>query len=160
MSDPQPQPPAVTHIKPVKPSQPTLTTDSPVPFIDLDERAVLYPAGKGVTRITMTPENGGIAFDATFAFNNSRSSPRILWLSLADAREFGRCLVDSVYQAKPQNAITETMRIAISVHTNGFHMLIGDVGNPVELFIGLSSIWRFAVTVLRAVDRLSPIEAN
>jgi hypothetical protein len=159
MNDPRPV--TVTQIKTVaKPLQSAPSVDASAAFIDLDERAVLYPAGKGITRITMTPEDGGIAFDATFAFNSSRASPRILWLSLADAREFGRCLVDSVYQAKPQNAITETMRIAITVHTNGFHMLIGDVGNPVELYVGLASIWRFAVTVLRAVDRLSPIEAN
>jgi hypothetical protein len=52
------------------------------------------------------------------------------------------------------------MRIGITVHTNGFHLQIGDVGGPTELFIGLSSIWRFAQTVLRAVDRLSPVEAH
>ncbi|MBR0646602.1 hypothetical protein [Plastoroseomonas hellenica] len=128
--------------------------------VDLDERAVLYPAGKGVTRVTLSAVEGGIAFDAAFAFNESRASPRIMVLSLDDAREFGRRLVDSVYQARAQNAITETMRIGITVHTNGFHLQIGDVGSPTELFIGLSSIWRFAQTVLRAVDRLSPVEAH
>ncbi|HEY4252018.1 MAG TPA: hypothetical protein VGM87_12480, partial [Roseomonas sp.] len=76
--------------------------------VDLDERAVLYPAGKGVTRVTLSATEGGIAFDAIFAFNESRSAPRIMVLSLDDAREFGRRLVDSVYQARAQNAITET----------------------------------------------------
>ncbi|MDR2195330.1 MAG: hypothetical protein LBE50_01840 [Gallionellaceae bacterium] len=128
--------------------------------LDLDERAVLYPAGKGITRITLSPERGGIAFDAAFAFNESRTPPRILWLSLDDARVFGRSLVDSVYQARPQNAITESMRIGITVHTNGFHIDIAGEDHPVELFVGLNSIWRFALLILRAVDRLSPVEAH
>jgi hypothetical protein len=128
--------------------------------VDLDERAVIYPAGKGLTRITMVAAEGGLAFDATFAFNESHTTPRIMRLSLDDARVFGRCLVDSIYQARPQNAITETMHIAITVHPNGFHLQIGNVASPVELFIGLASIWRFAQSVLRAVDRLSPSEAN
>lgn len=128
--------------------------------VDLDERAVLYPAGKGLTRINLSAAEGAIAFDAVFAFNESRTAPRFLRLSLDDARELGRRLVDAVYQARPQNAITETMRIGITVHTNGFHLQIGDVGAPVELFLGLNSVWRFTQTVLRAVDRLSPVEAH
>jgi len=133
--------------------------DNPL-ALDLDERAVFYPAGKGITRIVISPERGGLAFDAVYAFNKTHTSPRIMWLSLDDARTFGRCLVDSVYQARPQNAITGTMRIGITVHTNGFHIDINDADRPVELFIGLNSIWRFALLVLRAVDRVAPIEAH
>jgi hypothetical protein len=138
---------------------PTAPAETPL-TIDLDERAVLYPSGKGVTRVILSPVEGGIAFDAVFSFNHSKTMPRIMVLSLADARVLGRCLVDSVYQARPQNAITETMRIGITVHTNGFHLDIGDPTRPMELMIGLPSIWRFALLVLRAVDRLSPIEAH
>jgi len=131
---------------------------APVDFtlaVDLDERAVLYPAGKSVTRVNMSAVEGGIAFDAVFAFNEARAPARFLVLSAADAGEFGRRLVDAVYQARAQNAITETMRIGITVHTNGFHLQIGDVAAPTELFVGLGSVWRFTQTVLRAVDRLS-----
>jgi hypothetical protein len=131
----------------------------PVDFtlaVDLDERAVLYPAGKCVTRVNMSATQGGIAFDAVFAFNEARVASRFMVLTAEDAQEFGRRLVDSVYQARAQNAITETMRIGITVHTNGFHLQIGDVASPTELFVGLGSIWRFTQTVLRAVDRLSP----
>lgn len=136
---------------------------APVEFmlaVDLDERAVLYPAGKSVTRVNMSAAEGGIAFDAVFAFNEARTPPRFMVLTLEDAREFGRRLVDSVYQARAQNAITETMRIGITVHTNGFHLQVGDVAAPTELFVGLASIWRFTQTVLRAVDRLSPVESH
>ncbi|MBR0655088.1 hypothetical protein [Plastoroseomonas arctica] len=135
----------------------------PVDFtlaVDMDERAVLYPAGKSITRVNMSAAEGGIAFDAVFAFNEARTPPRFMVLELDDAREFGRRLVDAVYQARPQNAITETMRIGITVHTNGFHLQIGDVAAPTELFVGLGSIWRFTQTVLRAVDRLSPVESH
>ncbi|MDR2856239.1 MAG: hypothetical protein LBV50_00120 [Novosphingobium sp.] len=128
--------------------------------LDLDERAVFYPAGKGITRLVLSSEQGGVAFDAVFAFNDTHAAPRILWLSLEDARVFGRALVDSVYQARAQNAITATMRIGITVHTNGFHIDIMDAGRQSELFIGLPSIWRLALLVLRAVDRFSPIEAH
>ncbi|MDR2240585.1 MAG: hypothetical protein LBE33_09090 [Zoogloeaceae bacterium] len=140
------------------PAQPS-PHDNPL-TLDLDERTVLYPAGKGITRVVLSPERNGIAFDAVYTFNESRATPRILWLSLEDARIFGRCLVDSVYQARPQNAITDTMRIGITVHTNGFHIDIANAGQPIELFIGLNSIWRFALLVLRAVDRLSPVETH
>jgi hypothetical protein len=128
--------------------------------LDLDERAVLFPAGKGIIRLVLSPERDGIAFDAVFAFNESRSPSRIMWLSLEDAGIFGRCLVDSVYQARAQHAISETMRIGISVHVNGFHIDIMEAGRQSELFVGLNSIWRVALLVLRAVDRLSPREAN
>jgi hypothetical protein len=151
--------------QPQEPTQPvqriTITRPAEVPLtLDLDDRAVLYPSGKGITRIALSSAEGGVAFDATFSFNHSKTAPRIMVLSLEDARVFGRALVDSVYQARPQNAITETMRIGITVHTNGFHVDIGDTSRPIELFIGLPSIWRFALLVLRAVDRLSPVEAN
>jgi hypothetical protein len=121
---------------------------------------VLYPAGKGITRVTLSAVEGGVAFDATFSFNHSKTAFRIMVLSLQDARVLGRTLVDSVDQARPQNATTETMRVGITVHTNGFHLDIGDTSRPVELFIGLPSIWRFALLVLRAVDRLTPVEAH
>jgi hypothetical protein len=154
----QPRAVTITAIRPAR--QPGEPAPSNSVVIELDERAVLYPAGKGVTRVTMTPQDGGIAFDAVFAFNESRVPSRIVWLSLADAREFGRALVDSVYQARPQNAITETMHIGITVHTNGFHIMINPANHPVELFIGMPSIWRFALTVLRAIDRMSPVQAH
>jgi hypothetical protein len=149
-------PPAPQLLRPTPASAPA---DTPL-IIDLDDRAVLYPCGKGVTRITLSPAEDGVAFDATFSFNHSKTAPRFLTLSLEDTRVLGRCLVDSVYQARPQNAITETMRIGITVHTNGFHFDIANSSHPAELFIGLPSIWRFAVLILRAVDRLSPVEAN
>jgi hypothetical protein len=144
----------------IRKSEPRPTQPDNALTLDLDERAVVYPSGKGITRIALSPERSGIAFDAIYAFNESHTPPRLLWLSLEDARIFGRSLVDSVYQARPQNAITDTMRIGITVHTNGFHIDVANDGHPVELFIGLNSIWRFAMLVLRAVDRLSPVEAH
>lgn len=151
----------VVHVVPARPED--RPAAPPIDFtlaVDLDERSVLYPAGKCVTRVNMTAAAGGLAFDAVFAFNEARTPPRFLLLSVEDAREFGRRLVDAVYQARPQNAITETMRIGITVHTNGFHLQIGDVAAPTELFVGLASIWRFTQTVLRAVDRLTPVVSH
>lgn len=98
----------------------------------------------------MLPAEGGIAFDAVFAFNESHAPSRIMLLSLEDARVFVRCLVDGVYQARTQNAITETMHIGIMVHPNGLHLQIGNVASPVELFIGIRTIWQVMRTVLCA----------
>ncbi|MES2710085.1 MAG: hypothetical protein V4653_00745 [Pseudomonadota bacterium] len=150
----------VVHVIPARPEE---RPAAPVDFtlaVDLDERSVLYPAGKSVTRVNLSAVAGGLAFDAVFAFNEARAASRFLVLTPGDSREFGRRLVDAVYQARPQNAITETMRIGITVHTNGFHLQIGDVAAPIELYVGLASIWRFTQTVLRAVDRLTPVVSH
>jgi hypothetical protein len=128
--------------------------------IDLDDRAFLFPAGKSVSQITFVTEARTIHVEAIFPFNETRTPPRILTLGLEDATEFARRLVDAVYQARTQLAVSDGMRIAINVIANGYHIQIGDMTNPTDLYLGTGCIWRVCQGLLRIIDRIAPIEAN
>ena len=137
--------------------------NEPLPLtvnVDLDDRAFLFPSGKSVTRLVISTDADLIHFDAIYPFNTSRTSPRIMTLRLEDAREFALQMVDTVYNARTQHAFSETMRIDINVLANGYHLKIGDLNQSTDLYLGTSAIWRVCQGVLRAIDHISPIEAQ
>ena len=128
--------------------------------IDLDERAFLFPAGKSVSQIAFVTEGRLIHMEAVYPFNETRTPPRLLTLTLEDAREFARRLVDAVYQARTQLAMSDGMRIAINVIANGYHLQIGDMSDPTDLYLSTGCIWRVCQGLLRIIDHIAPVEAN
>lgn len=128
--------------------------------VDLDERAFLFPAGKPITRLIFNAEGRMVDVDAIFPFNEARTRARVLSLDIADAKELARRLVDAVYQARTQLVVSDGVRIAINVMTNGYQLQIGDINRSTDLFLGFGSIWRVCQGLLRAVDYIAPIEAN
>ncbi len=128
--------------------------------VDLDERAFLFPAGKPITRLIFNAEGRMVDVDAIFPFNEARTQARVLSLDIADAKELARRLVDAVYQARTQLVVSDGVRIAINVMTNGYQLQIGDINRSTDLFLGFGSIWRVCQGLLRAVDYIAPIEAN
>ncbi len=138
---------------------PTLASVQQVP-VDLDERAFLFPAGKPLTRLVFCPSGRVIQVDAVFAFNASRAVPRLFTLELEDARVLARTIVDAVFLARTQHAITETMRVAVEVLTNGYRLHVGELDGGLDLYFGTASVWRVCQGLLRAVDALSPVETN
>ncbi len=138
---------------------PTLASIQQVP-VDLDERAFLFPAGKPLTRLVFCPAGRTIQVDAVFAFNASRAAPRLFTLELEDARLLARTIVDAVFLARTQHAITETMRVAVEVLTNGYRLHVGELDGGMDLYFGTASVWRVCQGLLRAVDALSPVETN
>jgi hypothetical protein len=128
--------------------------------IDLDERAYLFPAGKPLTRLILGAEGRTVAIDGIFPFNEARTRARILALDIVDAKDLARRLVDAVYQARTQHVVSDGVRIAITVMTNGYQLQIGDVNRSTDVFLGFGCIWRVIQGLLRAVDYIAPIEAN
>ncbi len=128
--------------------------------VDLDERAFVFPSGKQITRLVISNDNSHIHFDAIYPFNQAKTPPRLFSLTFDDAREFGRQFVDTVYNARTQHALTDTMRIAINVLANGYHLRIGDLNASTDLYLGTACIWRVCQGVLRAVDHVAPVEAQ
>lgn len=128
--------------------------------IDLDERAYLFPSGKPVTRLVLGAEGRTIDIDGLFPFNEARTRTRILSLDISDAKDLARRLVDAVYQARTQHVVSDGVRIAIVVLTNGYQVQIGDVNRSTDLFLSFGCIWRVCQGLLRAVDHIAPIEAN
>src|ERR1700733_3407591 len=110
--------------------------------IDLDERAFVFPAGKSVSQIAFATEGRSIHIEVVYPFNEAHTPPRLVTLGLEDARELGRRLVDAVYQARTQLAISDGMRIAINVVANGYHLQIGDMTEPTDLYLSTGCIWR------------------
>jgi hypothetical protein len=91
--------------------------------IDLDDRAFLFPAGKSVAQIAFATEGRMIHLEAVYPFNETHTPPRLLTLGLDDAKDLARRLIDAVYQARTQLAMSDGMRIAINVVANGYHRL-------------------------------------
>jgi hypothetical protein len=83
--------------------------------VDLDDRAFLFPAGKSISQLTFRSDGRIIHVEAIYPFNESHTPPRIATLDLEDAGELARRLVDAVYQARTQLAMSDGMRIAINV---------------------------------------------
>ena len=128
--------------------------------VDLDDRAFLFPSGKPVTQLSFVAEGRRIHVDALYPFNQARTPPRVVSLDLEDARELGRRLVEAVHTARTQLVVSETARITINVIANGYHLQLGDMTQPIEIFLGTGCIWRVCQALLRAVDHLSPVESN
>lgn len=128
--------------------------------IDLDERSFLFPAGKSVSQLLLLSEGKTVFVEAIYPFNQTRTPPRIISLSLDDVREFGRRLVEAVHGARTQFVVTSGARITINVIANGYHLQFGDMNLPTELFLGTSCIWRVCQGLLRIVDLISPVESN
>lgn len=128
--------------------------------IDLDERAFLFPAGKSVSQIAFATEGRVIHCEVVYPFNETHTPPRVMTLGLEDARELARRLVDAVYQARTQLAMSDGMRIAINVVANGYHLQIGDMSEATDLYLSAGCIWRVCQGLLRIIDRLGPVEAN
>ncbi len=132
--------------------------------VDLDERAFLFrhgvSGGKPLTRLVFHPAGRQVQVEAVFAFNASRAAPQLFALGLEDARLLARTLVDAVYQARTQHAITETMRIAVEVLTNGYRLHVGEMDAGLDLYFGTGCIWRLCQGLLRAVDVIAAVESN
>jgi len=128
--------------------------------VDLDERAFLFPAGKMVSQIAFATDGRMVQLDAVYPFNEARTPPRLLSLSIDDATELARRLVDAVYQARTQLAMSDGMRIAINVIANGYHLQIGDMTDPTDLYLSTGCIWRVCQALLRVTDYIRPVEAN
>jgi hypothetical protein len=128
--------------------------------VDLDERAFLFPAGKLMSQISFATDGRVVHIDAVYPFNEARTPPRLLTLSAEDATELARRLVDAVYQARTQLAMSDGMRIAINVVANGYHLQIGDMTDPTDLYLSTSCIWRVCQALLRVTDYIRPVEAN
>jgi hypothetical protein len=128
--------------------------------IDLDERAFLFPAGKSVSQIVFATDGRVVHLEAVYSFNETHTPPRLMTIGLEDAAELARRLVDAVYQARTQLAMSDGMRIAINVVANGYHLQIGDMTDPTDLYLSTSCIWRVCQGLLRIVDYVAPVEAN
>jgi hypothetical protein len=128
--------------------------------VDLDDRAFLFPAGKSIAQIAFATEGRAIHLEAIYPFNETRTPPRLLTLALEDAKEFARRLIDAVYQARTQLAVSDGMRISVNVIANGYHIQIGDMSDPTDLYLSTGCIWRVCQGLLRAIDHIAPVESN
>ena len=128
--------------------------------VDLDNRAFLFPSGKPVIQLLLQAEGKRVHVDAIYPFNQSRTPPRVLSLGIEDAKELGRRLVEAVHTARTQLVVSESVRITINVIANGYHLQVGDMNQPTELFLSTGCIWRVCQGLLRIVDFIAPVESN
>ncbi|MBF0310497.1 MAG: hypothetical protein HQL56_13305 [Magnetococcales bacterium] len=129
--------------------------------VDLDERAFLFPEGKLMNQLRFAAlANGEVQIDAVYAFNASRSTPELVRLSLDDARELAKRLVEGVYRAQTQHIASDSTRITLFVIANGYMIQIGDMNNAQEIFLSTSVIWRVCQALLRVVDMLTPAQTH
>ncbi len=128
--------------------------------VEVDDRTVLFPDGKFLSHIALhegeTPEgDGAVRLEGVFLFNESRLEPEISALSVEDARELARSMLDAVFQGRTQHVLSEAAKVAVVFNPNGFVLRFGEGSALRELFIGSPAIVRLAQGVLRMADRLS-----
>lgn len=129
--------------------------------VDLDDRCFVFPGGKGLTQIKLSgTDRGDVVVEAVYAYNAAKASPLLLTLTLEDARELCKRLVEAVYRAQTQHVISDTVRVTINVIANGYHIQIGDTGEPLEVLLSPSVIWRVCNGLCKVVDAISPIVAH
>ena len=129
--------------------------------IELDDRAFLFPDGKSVTHLLVVNDRkGGVHLEAVFAFNKTHRNPRFASFNLRQLREFTREFLGAVYAAKTSFVLDETLKITISVITNGYHIEFMRAEERAELFLGTACIWRVLKGLMAAADDLSPVVAN
>ena len=151
----------MSSVTPLPEVSPRLNPPVPSVKIELDERCLVFPDGKAITHLLLTAlPNRRIAIDAVFAFNQTRRNPRIAELSLDEARGFARELVNAVYYAKTAFFLADSVRIAINVAPNGYHLELMRADDTVEVMLGIGSIWRFIKGFLLAIDSAAPVIAH
>jgi hypothetical protein len=129
--------------------------------IDLDERVFVFPQNKPLTHLQLhVVRPNTVRFEATYAFNQNREDPTLFEITGEDCAELTRRLVEAVYRAQSTQVVTASVSIGISVAVNGYILQINRADGPIELFLGMGSIWRVCNGLSRAVDFLSPIASN
>ena len=128
--------------------------------VELDERSVLFPDGKFLSHISVFEEAKLIRLEAVFLFNESRQSPDITTLTVEDARELARAIMDGVFQGRTQHVLSDHAKVALIFNPNGFVLRFGEGAALRELFIASPAIIRLAQGLLRIVDRAAAAPAH
>lgn len=126
--------------------------------VDMDDRAFLFPETKNIAQLKFSAQpDGGVSIEFVYAHNISRLPPSKVMLQYDDAKSLCLRLIDAVYRAQTQNAISESAHIAITMVTNGYIFIIGENGTQRQFYMGSSVIWRVCNALCRIVDIQSPI---
>jgi len=129
--------------------------------VDLDERAYLFPESRSLTQIKFNLDaEGYVLVELVFAHNVSRVHPYTLRLGRSDAKDLCFRIIDAVYRAQTQHLVTETIRISITVVSNGYIFKIEDQGVQRELYLSTVVIWKVCNALCRIVDLQSPVQSH
>jgi hypothetical protein len=126
--------------------------------VDMDDRAFLIPETKNIAqlRFSALPE-GVVSIEFIYAHNINRLPPSKIILQHADAKSFCLRLIDAVYRAQTQNAISESAHITITMVTNGYIFIIKENGTQRQFYMSPNVIWRVCNALCQIVDIQSPI---
>lgn len=139
----------------------TVTPEAEAVAIELDERCYLFPNAKPVTHLKLVAAAPGyIVIEALLGFNRAMTDTRLAILSLEDATQVSRKLVDAYFQGKTQHALSDRAKVAIVFNANGFLVSFEVQGHLAELFISPPALQRFTRGLMQLVDALQPIQAN
>lgn len=142
---------ALSHVPSPGAARPRLVIN-----VEMDDRTALFPDGKFLSHLAVHETgDGDIRLEGVFHFNESRTDPVLAALDVEDAREFGRAILDAVFQGRTQHVLSDTAKIAVIFNPNGFVLKFGEERALKELFIASPAIVRLAQGLLRMVDRLS-----
>jgi len=126
--------------------------------VEMDDRTVLFPDGKFLSHLAIhETEGAGVRLEAIFHFNEERTDPALVELEVDEARDFGRAILDAVFQGRTRHVLSETTRIAVIFNPNGFVLKFGEEHALRELFIASPAIVRLSQGLLRMVDRVSAL---
>ena len=128
----------------------------PAVKVELDERCFLFPDGKVVRHVVIAGERNSVTIDAVFDFNETRRSPRIIELSLADAAGFARELANAAYYAKTSFFLSDGLQASINIAQHGCLIEFLKFDARVEFMVTVPATWRLIKGLLSAIDARAP----
>lgn len=128
--------------------------------VEMDDKCFLFPQGKALSHIVFTWTREGVRVSAAFHYNQARSDGHLADLSVEEAGELTRYLVDAFYQSRTQTVLSDSVKATVIHHPNGFQLVFEQAGEMREVYCGQASPLRLARGLSQLLDANLPTEAN
>lgn len=128
--------------------------------VEMDDKCFLFPQGKALSHLVFTWTREGVGIGAAFHYNHARSDGHIADLSVEDAVDLTRYLVDAFYQSRTQAVLSDTIKATVIHHPNGFQLVFEQEGALREVYCGQATPLRLARGLSQLLDANIPTDAN
>lgn len=128
--------------------------------VEMDDKCFLFPQGKALSHLVFSWTRDGVRIAAAFHYNNARSDGHVADISLADAVELTRYLVEAFYQSRTQTVLSDTVKATVIHHPNGFQLVFEQEGELREIYCGQATPLRLARGLSQLLDANIPTDAN
>lgn len=128
--------------------------------VEMDDKSFLFPQGKAVSHLVFTWDRDGVLVGAAFHYNQARSDGHVARLTVQEAVDLTRYLVEAFYQSRSQTVLSDSLKATVIHHPNGFQLVFEQEGELREVYCGQASPVRLARGLSQLLDANIPTSAN